>query len=586
MNAHDHSLGTYMVLPTTGEPNVQLGSDTFNKEIITNITSKIKEIAKLINNAKKHVRGSNTAGFLKQAYERMNILLKYVNIDPEYLYNRTTYTPASVCPESFMGTVYGFPYYYKGFERNNCGYDVPIWKLVTIIRYMDPQTNGINYSTNEIHKFLLSVRKTNNDFNVILSVDMSKFSSKLRSMYPTVTIIDSRVYSEGTALNRMIEEVNTPYVLIAKDVEFLTNDMRLERLVREIESLNVSVAGGATRDPNGHWKKGCFQSVYRNYTLNYLEGYDESVHECLFCDYVQGPFVGRKKYLVEHKFHGLNKTEGLFEEWFLGISQRGDETVICPDSMFHIHLQSKHNINWNKFMKKWNVLKSITPSGNKTTRVCSSHGRSFRNSKVVSPCDLQSNADAVKTVMSECENAGIICELQEGTALGAVKLGKTLPWERDADITFLTANHSAFQNLKDVFHKKGFSFTVLDTPWCCVDNITAGGKFLLRYLEWSIELYGQHKMDSKLMAETGTQPTKVLLDGQWVNVPRNPGLFVRNRYGREIYQHAQHWMTIGQTSGWINYTTNVFMSCEKPYDHDCLDRYNADGDLPFFEMLP
>jgi hypothetical protein len=35
--------------------------------------------------------------------------------------------------------------------------------------------------------------------------------------------------------------------------------------------------------------------------------------------------------------------------------------------------------------------------------------------------------------------------------LGAVKFNKVLPWERDADITFLTANYTAFKKLKPKF---------------------------------------------------------------------------------------------------------------------------------------
>ena len=36
----------------------------------------------------------------------------------------------------------------------------------------------------------------------------------------------------------------------------------------------------------------------------------------------------------------------------------------------------------------------------------------------VPPCDLENLADAIKMIMRECENAGLFCELQEGTLLG------------------------------------------------------------------------------------------------------------------------------------------------------------------------
>jgi hypothetical protein len=406
-------------------------------------------------------------------------------------------------------------------------------------------------------------------------------------MYPKLSALNIKDVSDGLALNMIVSRVKSPYVLVARNIELFTNDSRLERLIRVMEMLNIKVAGGAIRNSDGHWKKGCFQAMYRNWTLKYLEGYDESLHECLFCDYIQGPFVTSKAHLKINTFENLSETEGLYEEWFLRISQKSDETVTCPDSMFHVNsLQSKHDGVLSAFMKKWNLFKIVTPYGETVMRTCALEYHDPHNTKALSPCSVKSNAHAVKTILRNCEKAGIICELQEGTALGAVKFEKTLPWERDADITFLTANYSDFQKLETDFINAAFNFSDLGSLWCCVDNRSAGGKFMLGFNGWNIELYGQHIMDSELLIQEGIKPTKVLLDGQWVNMPRNPGLFVRNRYGKEIYQHAEHWISTGQSSGWIDYKTNVFTPCVSPGDHDCLDRYNADGDLPFVEMLP
>ncbi|XP_045206601.2 uncharacterized protein LOC123558814 [Mercenaria mercenaria] len=558
---------------------------TATHDSISRITDKIVSIAKFIHNAKKHVRGSKTSDFLKEASGSMNDLLKILNIEQGKIYNRSVYEPRSVCSEEFMGTLYGAPFFYKGFETNVCNYSTPIWELVTFVKYFNFQKTDIQKSNNEIEIFLSSVYKFNVNVHVIVGLNLS-ITHNFRSKYPTLNLVDSKGKSDGTVLNNLISEVKTPYVLLARNSEFLTQDVRLERLVREIEQLNVTVAGGAFRNADGHWKKGCFQAMYRNFTLKYLEGYDESFHECLFCDYILGPFVTTKHYLKENQFYSLNENEGLFEEWFLRVSQARLESVVCPDSMFHVQLQYESNIKWDKFMRKWNIHKCVPPTGLSMVEKYASYRCEFKASKAIPPGNLQYNANAVKIVMNICEEAGIICELQEGTALGAVKLEKTLPWERDVDLTFLTANYSSIMKLKSTFQKKGFGFTALDERWCCVDNITAGGQFQMRYLGWNIELYGQHKMDTEILIKEGIKPTKVLLDGQWVNVPRNPGLFVRNRYGREMYQHAEHWMETGDSDGWINYKTNVFKQCTKQGDHDCLDRYNADGDLPFIEILP
>ncbi len=80
----------------------------------------------------------------------------------------------------------------------------------------------------------------------------------------------------------------------------------------------------------------------------------------------------------------------------------------------------------------------------------------MKSGLVVPPCCLENIADAIKFVMEQCGRNNITCELQEGTLLGAVKLNKVLPWERDADITFLTADFPKLVKIKDVFTRQGY----------------------------------------------------------------------------------------------------------------------------------
>ena len=106
-----------------------------------------------------------------------------------------------------------------------------------------------------------------------------------------------------------------------------------------------------------------------------------------------------------------------------------------------------------------------------------------------------------------------------------------LPWERDADITFLTANYTAFKKLRSKFSAAGYSLSDDDgSLWCCVDGRQAGGKFRVGTTRWTLELYGQHLMESEMLVASGQRPTKLQFAGQWVTVMRNPGLFARNRY--------------------------------------------------------
>ncbi|XP_060561512.1 uncharacterized protein LOC132721250 isoform X3 [Ruditapes philippinarum] len=381
------------------------------------VVEKIKHIAKFIQTAKKHVRGSKTSDSLKQALETMDSVLVELGVNPETLYSRPINKPKNVCPEKYMGTTFGYPFFYKGFETTNCTHGIPIWKLVTLIKHITIPQQNFDSSIEEIKTFLSSIYKTYSNFKVILSVDNVKLMENIQGTYPLLSVIDSNGVTEGAALNMIVNKVTTPYVFVARNAQLFTNDSRLDRLIREIEIIGVQVAGAAIRDPDGHWKKGCFQAVYRNATLKYLEGYDESLHECLFCDYISGPFVSSKAYLQSKTFEDLNAADGLYEEWFLRISQQSDESIICPDSMYHV--KSLHTDLYGElklFMRKWNLFKIVTPNGITIQRSCANELTRKPGSKALPPCSGQFNADAVKAVLKSCEEAGIICELQEGTA--------------------------------------------------------------------------------------------------------------------------------------------------------------------------
>ena len=98
---------------------------------------------------------------------------------------------------------------------------------------------------------------------------------------------------------------------------------------------------------------------------------------------------------------------------------------------------------------------------------------------------------------------------------------------------------------------------------------------------WTVEMYGQHLMESEMLVAKGQKPTKILFDGQWVNMVRNPGLYARNRYGPDHFRHAEHWMDTGHSTGWAFYHPSKFSPCPYPGHSACLDQYPADGNFQF-----
>ena len=163
-----------------------------------------------------------------------------------------------------------------------------------------------------------------------------------------------------------------------------------------------------------------------------------------------------------------------------------------------------------------------------------------------------------------------------------MKFNKVLQWERDAALTFLTANFSAIQQLGSKFRAAGYSFSPhKNSLWCCVDGRQAGGEISMSADGWSIVLYGQHLMESEILASRGEAPTKIDFAGQMVTVVRNPGLFARNRYGANLYRHQEHWLDRGKQSGWHFYDPGKFEGCPNDQHSGCLSQYAIDGNMQF-----
>ncbi len=75
----------------------------------------------------------------------------------------------------------------------------------------------------------------------------------------------------------------------------------------------------------------------------------------------------------------------------------------------------------------------------------------------------------------------------------------------------------------------------------------SGGIAELRAVDIVLQIRGYHRIDSLSLVEEGKAPTKVNLSGNWVNTPRNPALWLRNRYGPGKYTI---YLSLSSTSQW------------------------------------
>ncbi|OWF51093.1 hypothetical protein KP79_PYT00767 [Mizuhopecten yessoensis] len=535
--------------------------------------SKLANEGRLFQKAVNHVRGTKAKDAMIVAGHALDEVLRVFDLDSLSVTRRHAHEAQSVCPEIFKGGRFGYPFYYEGFELVKCDHHIPEERLLTIVTLWDERRTNLS-------RFLMDVQKYNRKLAVIVGLfavgDFTKGNYTSISSYVSFQYFKTGT-SKGHIWNKLITSVNTPYVLVARDTIMFNDDSRIHRLISEIERLELISAGGASRDSDGHWKIGCLQRAYKHNTIVLEEGYQESAHECIFCDHIDSSFVIRTKTCMEIKFDENIIGEGIWEDFFM---RTGGESVICPDSMFYVNPISRSSkiSDWKQFGRKYKLKKMKFISLNLEfdfgcPKVYScSHDKGY----AVEACCLQELTNLVTFVMSTCAEMGIFCELAEGTVLGAVKFQNVLPWERDADIGILRANYTKFRSLSKKVSIAGYTL---------VDQ-TKMGLFRIDSKNWFIEIYGQSTVDTEILIDQKLAPTKLLFHGQWVNAPRNPGLYARNRYGHEIYRHAEHWRTTGNTDGFIDYKTEGFAPCNKPGSHNCLDRYNSDGNLQFSDPIP
>jgi hypothetical protein len=225
-----------------------------------------------------------------------------------------------VCPETYKGAMEGYPYYAKGWVTTNCTDAKPIQSIMTVL------INTIAYSKEDelhVHNVLKGITDTHPTVQVYLATtsnDLEEYSKKYKNVN-VVVISDKERKTLGRTWNVLISKASTPYVLIARDVVHFSWLSQLERQIRVVSEVpKVGVAGGSYRNLSGHWQMGCFQTTLKNYVLEYQEGYFYSRNECMFCDYLQGPFVAKKNLL---KFDEELPNEVVFEDLFLRLTESG-----------------------------------------------------------------------------------------------------------------------------------------------------------------------------------------------------------------------------------------------------------------------
>jgi hypothetical protein len=281
----------------------------------------------------------------------------------------------------------------------------------------------------------------------------------------------------------------------------------------------IGVAGGAFRNLTGHWKVGCYQTDIRNYFLRIVEGYKYSAYGCMFCDYLEGPFVARASIMKKIQFNQELSGDVVFNDWFLRIKQANVLVMNCPDAMYFTQGRSsfheqKQN-SWLMLAKEWEIHRIFVPPNIIYLFSCKEVGLSCRTAKrpkehLMPSCCLVQMARAGKTLDEFASRYGISYELDSGTLLGAVKLRTHLPWDVDADVRFDKREYQTFFKKQNVFNTKGLKLKAF--------NPEQKGYFQI----WTLPIWGlpaggcqgsAHKsVYARCLGQRGCEPRSIRLE--------------------------------------------------------------------------
>ena len=501
-----------------------------------------------------------------------------------------------VCPEVYKGNKLGYPYFAEEcWYTTNCTNAKPIRSVISIL------VNTVAYpkeDENHVDNVLKGITETYPTVQVHLATRSNEVMLTAKK-YKNVDVMKMYDPKPSKGWNALRSKVSTPYVLVARDIFHFTWLTQLERQIRVVsQTPNVAVVGGAYRNLSGHWKAGCVQTKLKNYVLEYQEGYYHSKNECMFCDYLQGPFVATTS---QFKLDENLPDEVVFDDWFLRVVQDGALIMVCPDAMYFTrdyHSYSKRTDKnvWTPLAGKWELNRVVIPEGVKHSFSCQDIGLNCGNhaqSGLLPVCCQELYAEAVSFFQRFVDARNIRFELDSGSVLGGLKFNGLIPWDIDGDFFVFSKDIPIFNERETIeyFKKHGYSLTGYESP--ILDRKmydSFNGYVSVDFSGFNIEVFGTGR---PAMSNTVYLPqelqnhetfTKANIGGNWVDTKYSPGLYARNRYGREILKHSQSWRKVGLEHSYADYHPGSFEPCENPMHHACLHSFPGDGNIPF--MVP
>ena len=437
-------------------------------------------------------------------------------------------------------------------------------------------------------------------------------------------------------LNRLYRNLPTRFVVMATQTVLINHEFNLERMLHVYERqqnryAKVQIVASSLKNfRTGVWDSGCYRTTLKLYNLVYKAGYSTSVDSCMKCDFAAGAYLMATNISAGFGDNGnkqpfpfrSNDDDTVHEDLFLRlttdinkrcghISTRrsySSGVLVCPDSMIYSipktvftksELQNFSNL-WNASFIKWHTKQSfrfeqISPANNRTKLSESIAKCRVGLGLAVPPFCLSLLYHGIEFVSRLFDKHRIPYMLIEGSALGAVKFEGLLPWEQDSDVAIQSTDFPKLEILEPEFVLQNYTL-VIDEKATRINSANStlwGGVAHIRVYHWSLQIFGFHRLkpavqNSSIDFINPAPPTKIRFENSmnkneyfYARAPENPAKYCRNRYGQEIFKHAEHWMMRRKKSGWEKYNSGHFEKCAVSGHNACLDQFEADGNDEF-----
>lgn len=549
----------------------------------------VKELNSVISDLHKHAQHQEWSAKTEQKllrmlniFSRRNDPFDFKNIDASISKSDSPFPV--ICPETYLHFNLSEPYYLKGsWEKiKDCKDQSSVEQLLTIA--LIPRINDGNCGEN-IRILLKTISSYNSKIPVVVGVPLDKCSVSSYNQMSVVNIhTDS---SSGSAWNTVIKSVSTPYVLIGRDLDFVSWFARFERQLSILTSEPaVKIVGGSFRNRTGHWQIGCLQTSIEHYRLRYEEGYHASKNECIYCDHLSGPFIARTSLFNMVKFDDHLRSDVIFEDFFIRLKQNSILVMNCPDAMYFVHeLKTHTRFSWLSLAKKWELNRIALPDDLNFKFSCEDVGMKcselhpLSGKRFMPTCCMDRLMDGLKALHAFSRKENLLYYINGGTLLGAIKFQNIIPWDFDGDVIYYLSNFTTFQRNNRTISSNPKKIFLDDF------NFKWYGYFRIKMPDIFIEMDGLNEtanentgMNTNLFQRV---PTMVRIRGEWLYGPPSPGLYVRNMYGREIFRHANSWHLQGHL--WFDpyKAQGHFFLCDDPNHHACYDYLSTDGSFCF-----